>query len=66
MRVRVNGTDRELADGTTLPALLAEMGLGTGWVVVERNGEALLRSESERTVLADGDVLEIVRAVAGG
>ena len=66
MRVRVNGADRDLADGTTLPALLTEMGLGTGWVVVERNGEALLRSETERTVLEDGDVLEIVRAVAGG
>jgi sulfur carrier protein len=66
MRVRVNGTDRDLDDGTTLPALLKEMGLGTGWVVVERNGEALLRSETERTVLEDGDVLEIVRAVAGG
>jgi sulfur carrier protein len=66
MRVRVNGAERDLPDGTTLPALLADLGLGTGWVVVERNGEALLRSETERTVLADGDVLEIVRAVAGG
>jgi sulfur carrier protein len=66
MRVKVNGTERDLADGTTLPELLKEMGLGTGWVVVERNGEALLRSETERTTLADGDVLEIVRAVAGG
>ncbi len=66
MRVTVNGAEREVADGTTLPALLAEMGLGVGWVVVERNGTALLRSETERTVLADGDVLEIVRAVAGG
>jgi sulfur carrier protein len=66
MRVKVNGNERELADGTTLPELLTDMGLGTGWVVVERNGEALLRSETERTTLADGDVLEIVRAVAGG
>ena len=66
MNVRVNGEDRSLADGTTLPALLESMGLGTGWVVVERNGVALLRSETERTVLEDGDVLEIVRAVAGG
>ena len=66
MVVRVNGADRSLPDGTTLPELLASLGLGTGWVVVERNGEALLRSEAERTVLADGDVLEIVRAVAGG
>jgi len=66
MNVTVNGTPRDLADGTTLPDLLKDMGLGTGWVVVERNGEALLRSEAERTVLADGDALEIVRAVAGG
>jgi len=66
MEVTVNGTRRDLPDGTTLPALLAEMGLGTGWVVVERNGTALLRSETERTTLEDGDVLEIVRAVAGG
>lgn len=66
MNVRVNGADRELPDGTTLPALLADLGLGAGWVVVERNGVALLRSETERTTLEDGDVLEIVRAVAGG
>jgi sulfur carrier protein len=66
MHVTVNGERRELPDGMALPALLAELGLGTGWVVVERNGAALLRSETERTVLADGDVLEIVRAVAGG
>ena len=66
MDLRVNGAPMTVADGTTLPALLTSLGLGTGWVVVERNGEALLRSEAERTVLADGDVLEIVRAVAGG
>jgi len=66
MDVRVNGEVRSLPEGMTLPALLADLGLGTGWVVVERNGVALLRSEAERTVLADGDVLEIVRAVAGG
>ena len=66
MEVRVNGSPTSLRDGTTLPELLASLGLGTGWVVVERNGTALLRSETERTVLADGDVLEIVRAVAGG
>jgi sulfur carrier protein len=66
MNVTVNGAARDLPDGTTLPALLADLGLGVGWVVVERNGTALLRAETEATVLADGDVLEIVRAVAGG
>ena len=66
MDVRVNGAAMTLDDGTTLPSLLTSLGLGTGWVVVERNGVALLKSEAEATVLADGDVLEIVRAVAGG
>ena len=66
MKVTVNGTDRELAAGTTLPALLADLGLRPGSVVVERNGTALLRSEVDCVLLADGDRLELVRAVAGG
>ncbi|HVE28909.1 MAG TPA: sulfur carrier protein ThiS [Mycobacteriales bacterium] len=66
MRVTVNGGDRELPEGLGLVALLAELGLRPGTVVVERNGEALVRSELDGVVLADGDRLELVRAVAGG
>ena len=62
----LNGEPREVADGTTLPALLITLGLKVGTVVVEHNGTALLRAEAERAVLADGDRLELVRAVAGG
>ena len=66
MRLTINGEAREVTDGTTLPALLSTLGLKVGTVVVEHNGTALLRSEVERAVLADGDRLELVRAVAGG
>jgi sulfur carrier protein len=66
MRVTVNGGDRELPDGLGLLALLQELGLRPGTVVVERNGEALVRSELDGVVLADGDRLELIRAVAGG
>ena len=66
MRVPVNGGDREVPDGLGLVALLEELGLRPGTVVVERNGEALVRSELGGVVLADGDRLELVRAVAGG
>jgi sulfur carrier protein len=66
MRVTVNGGERELPDGLGLVALLDELGLRPGTVVVERNGEALVRSELDTVVLADGDRLELVRAVAGG
>lgn len=64
--LQVNGRPSEVADGTTLPTLLDGLGLRLGSVVVEHNGTALLRSEAEAVVLADGDRLELVRAVAGG
>jgi len=64
--VTVNGGPRELPDGLGLVELLAQLGLRPGSVVVERNGEALPRSEMDGVVLADGDRLELVRAVAGG
>jgi sulfur carrier protein len=66
MRVTVNGGDRDLPAGLGLVALIEQLGLRPGSVVVERNGEALVRSEMDAVVLADGDRLELVRAVAGG
>jgi sulfur carrier protein len=62
----VNGKPSEVPDGTTLLDLLASLGLRPGSVVVEHNGTALLRSELAGAELADGDRLELVRAVAGG
>ncbi len=66
MRLVVNGRPQEVDDGTTLPQLLELLGLRVGSVVVEHNGTALLRSELDGVRLADGDRLELVRAVAGG
>jgi sulfur carrier protein len=66
MLLTVNGAAREVADGTTLVQLVEDLGLQVGSVVVEHNGTALLRSEVRTASLADGDVLELVRAVAGG
>ena len=66
MHVTVNGAPRSVEPGTTVPALLTQLGLVVGSVVVEHNGTALLRSEVLAASLSDGDVLELVRAVAGG
>ncbi|HVE74049.1 MAG TPA: sulfur carrier protein ThiS [Mycobacteriales bacterium] len=66
MELIVNGRPTTLADGTDLPALLEQLGLRPGSVVVEHNGGALLRGELATATLADGDRLELVRAVAGG
>jgi sulfur carrier protein len=66
MRVVSNGEPVELPDGATVGDLLGALGLGARWVVVERNGEPVERRHVATTVLADGDRLELVRAVAGG
>jgi sulfur carrier protein len=55
-----------LPEGTTVAGLLDHLGLGAKWVLVERNGEPVERRSLGSTVLADGDRLELVRAVAGG
>jgi sulfur carrier protein len=66
MRVKVNGAAREVADDTTMVQLVEGLGLHVGSVVVEHNGTALLRSEVVAARLSDGDVIELVKAVAGG
>jgi len=66
VQIVVNGRPSQVADTTTLPELLETLGLRIGSVVVEHNGTALLRSELAAALLADGDRLELIRAVAGG
>ena len=63
----MNGAEREVAPGTTVDAvvrtLAAEPARG---VAVAIDGEVVPRSAWERTVLADGQQLEVLRAVQGG
>jgi sulfur carrier protein len=66
VRVIANGKPVELDQGTTIAQFIRARGLDPRFVVVERNGEALERVRYEDTRLADGDRLELVRAVAGG
>jgi sulfur carrier protein len=66
MQLVVNGRAQQVDDGTSLVGLIEQLGLRVGSVVVELNGTALLRSELAGVRLADGDRLELVRAVAGG
>ncbi|MEA2827644.1 MAG: sulfur carrier protein [Actinomycetota bacterium] len=66
MKVVANGDPVELPEGSTVDDLLVRLGLGGRWVLVERNGEPVERRHLSTTVLADGDRLELVRAVAGG
>ncbi len=66
MRLRINGDDKELADGLTVAQLLDELSLVPTRVAIERNKQLVRRATFAETALTDGDELEIVTLVGGG
>lgn len=67
MHLTVNGEPRTAADGTTLGALLRELGLDARMIVVERNRTILRdRDAYDAVTLEPDDVLELVHFVGGG
>lgn len=66
LRVRVNGGERRVPAGSVLSALLAELGVSTPRVAVERNREIVPKAHYGSTRLEDGDELEVVEFVGGG
>lgn len=66
MRVSANGQGFDLDERMTVSDFIRERGLDPRYVVVERNGQPVERAHYEQVLLADGDRLELVRAVAGG
>ena len=63
--VKLNGEDLPL-DGTILLDYLASHGYDSTRIAVERNEEIVPKALYAETVLADGDVVEIVNFVGGG
>lgn len=64
--VVINGETRTVPQGTTVAALIGELGLGDRRIAVERNREIVPRAEHATTVLDGGDCLELVTFVGGG
>jgi sulfur carrier protein len=62
----VNGELREIADGTTVAALLGGLGIEGAGIAVAVNERVVRRAAFEEHALRDGDAVEIIRAVAGG
>jgi len=66
MKLKINGEEREIADGLTLAALLEDLKIRPARVVIEHNREIVAREAYGVTRLAEGDTLEIVHFVGGG
>ena len=68
LRARVNGERRELEAGTTVARLVAELvrDAPPDGFAVAVNGEVVPRAEWQERKVQDEDIVEVVRAVAGG
>ncbi len=66
MIVTVNGTTRKLLGSTSIADLLKELGVSSEGTAVALNGAVVPRKEHGTAMLADGDLVEVIRAVAGG
>lgn len=67
MRIKVNDKDVELADNTSITALLVVQNVKMpDMVSVELNGEILDRKAFETTALKTGDKVEFLYFMGGG
>ena len=66
IRIQVNGRQRDVPAGTSVAALLGDLGLDGRTVVVELNREIIRRPEIESVRLEAGDRVELVHFVGGG
>ncbi|MCC5912425.1 MAG: sulfur carrier protein ThiS [Clostridiaceae bacterium] len=62
----VNGKEKNLPQGTTVLALLKELGLNQDTVVVEVNLEIIDKSKYQEVQLDQRDNIEIVGFIGGG
>ena len=62
----VNGEQHALAAPTRLKAFLVEVGYDITRIVVELNLAIVPKADYDKTILNDGDSLEIVHFVGGG
>jgi thiamine biosynthesis protein ThiS len=66
MRVQTNGENNEIREGLSVAALLEELNIRPGRVVVELNRDIVAREAHGATFLKEGDAVEIVHFVGGG
>ena len=66
--LKINGSDRQFADGLpqTLTELLEQLGINQATVVAEINGKIVERRNFAQTQLSNGQTVELVRFVGGG
>jgi thiamine biosynthesis protein ThiS len=66
VKISLNGEERELATGTTVAALVDELGLTRRRIAVEVNRNVVERGSWPTTLIGEHDRVEVVQFVGGG
>jgi len=67
MKITLNGKSSPLNNSPVrVSDFVAGLDIGEAPVLVELNGEAILTREFEEKDISEGDVVEVIRMVAGG
>lgn len=66
MKATINGEQREFGGHPTFLELLKQLGVAQSGIAVARNDKVVPGSKLSLEFIADGDNIEIIRAVAGG
>ena len=64
--ITVNGKTRTLEAELSLQDLLKDLGMTTGRIAVELNGNIVPRSQFSSQLISNLDSIEIVQAIGGG
>lgn len=63
--VKINGESLDIA-GKTITEYLAATNYDPKRIAVERNGDIVPKAKYDKTILMDGDSIEVVSFVGGG
>ena len=66
MKIKLNGEDREMQGSMTIAELLDALGVPRAGTAVALGDEIVPRDRHELQLIADGDRVEVVRAIGGG
>ena len=66
MQIKVNGEAVEVPESATLDQLVRQLALAPERLAIELNREVVRRADWTRSVLREGDRVEIVHFVGGG
>ena len=66
MQIFLNGESLDVAEGTSVEALVLTLAGDPRGIAIERNLEIVPKADHGRTMLQEGDRLEVVQFVGGG